>query len=82
MRLECGTVPQTNETKPAIDLRAERLNRGMDERTFARACGVTQPVIQRLERPGQHRVRPANVKKVADYLGCRVVDLLPPEVAA
>ena len=64
---------------PVIDLRAERLNRGMDERTFARECGVTQPIIQRLERPGRHRVRPMNVKKVADYLGCNVVDLLPPE---
>jgi transcriptional regulator with XRE-family HTH domain len=61
---------------PLVDLRAERLNRGMDERTFARECGVTQPVIQRLERPGQHRVRPVNAKKVADYIGCKVTDLI------
>ena len=85
VRVASGTVLPTNESKPRINLRAERLNLGLNERDFAAACKVSQPTLQRLERPGQHWVKPANVKLVADYLTergvpCKVVDLLPPHV--
>jgi transcriptional regulator with XRE-family HTH domain len=60
-----------------FDLRTARLNRGLSIRQAARETGVAEPTIRRLEAgEGAH---PANAKKVADYFGVQVVDLLPPE---
>jgi transcriptional regulator with XRE-family HTH domain len=61
-----------------IDLRAERLNRGLSVRELADEVGVDRKVIARLEDGGTARV--ANVKRVADYFGCKVTDLISIDV--
>ncbi len=62
------------------DLQASYLNEGLSRRQFAERIGVPEQSIRRLERGlGIH---PANAKKVADYLGVKVTDLLPVEEAA
>lgn len=58
-----------------FDLHAHRLNRGMTQRDLAAECGVSLTVIQRLENGGQ--ATPANAKRVADFFGVRVTDLMP-----
>ncbi|MBX5461654.1 MAG: helix-turn-helix transcriptional regulator [Steroidobacteraceae bacterium] len=58
----------------SVDVRAERLNRGLSQRAFAAACGVSLTVVQRLEAGRQ--ATPANAKKVADFLQVKVTDLL------
>lgn len=59
-----------------IDLRAERLNRGMSQREFAKAAGVTQRVLQRAESRAS-KPHPASALKIADYLGVNVTDIWP-----
>lgn len=57
-----------------FDLRSAYLNRGFSRRSFADEVGVPEPSIRRLERGlGVH---PGRAKKVADYFGLRVTDLL------
>jgi transcriptional regulator with XRE-family HTH domain len=58
-----------------IDLVAERVNRGYSSFAFAEAVGLPSSTYRRLET-GEH-VSPATAKKVADYLGCKVTDLMP-----
>lgn len=54
---------------------AARMNEGLSQRDLAAACGVSLTSIQRLEAGGS--VSPRNAKKVADYFGVRVTDLMP-----
>jgi transcriptional regulator with XRE-family HTH domain len=61
-----------------INLRAERLNRGLSVRELADEVGVDRRVIARLEDGGT--AHPANVKRVADYFGCKVTDLISIDV--
>jgi transcriptional regulator with XRE-family HTH domain len=64
----------------SIDARAERLNRGLSQRALATECGVSLTTVQRLEDGrGAH---PENAKKVADYFGIKVTDLMPVEQPA
>lgn len=57
-----------------FDFKAARLNRGLTQRQLAKECGVSLTVIQRLE--GDGNAFPQNAKKVADYLGVKVTDLI------
>jgi transcriptional regulator with XRE-family HTH domain len=59
------------------DLQRERLNRGLSLRAAAAEIGVREQTIRRLE--GGERVHPANAKKVADFYGVTVVDIMPIE---
>lgn len=60
-----------------FDLMSARLNKGMAQRELADKIGVSREVIRRLELGyGAH---PANAKKVADYFGVQVTDVLPSE---
>jgi transcriptional regulator with XRE-family HTH domain len=55
---------------------AARLNKGMTQRELAAAAGVPLTTVQRLETGGG--ASPRNAKRVADFFGCLVTDLLPP----
>lgn len=61
----------------ADDIRAGYLNAGMSRRQFAQHIGVSEVVIRRIEDGAA--VHPANAKKVADFFGCKVTDLMPLE---
>lgn len=56
------------------DLRAVYLNAGMSRREFARHISVPEQSIRRFE--DGDGISPANAKRLADYLGCKVTDLL------
>lgn len=60
-----------------FDIRVERINRGFNQRDLAAECDVSLTTIQRLEAGGA--VFPRNAKKVADYFGVQVTDLMPIE---
>lgn len=60
-----------------INLRADRLNKGHSIRSLARELGVTEQAIRRLEEG--ERVHPATAKRIADYFGVQVTDLMPVE---
>lgn len=57
-----------------FDLVAARLNAGMTQRELAEATGVPYQTIQRLE--GGLGARPSNVKRIADFFGVKVTDLI------
>ena len=61
-------------------LRAAYLNRGLSRRQFADELGVPEQSIRRLE--AGKGIHPSNAKKVADFLGLQVTDLLPFEDVA
>lgn len=60
-----------------MNLTAERLNRGLSVLAAAEEIGVHRATLTALERG--ERVHPANAKKIADYFGCQVTDLMPLE---
>jgi ribosome-binding protein aMBF1 (putative translation factor) len=60
-----------------FDLTSARLNAGLSMRGLADAVDVAEQTIRRLE--DGEGVHPANAKKVADYFGIKVTDLLPVE---
>jgi len=62
-----------------VNLALEILNRGMSRRAFARAAGVSEESVRRLE--DGRRVHPATAKRVADYLQVPVTDVMPLDVA-
>jgi ribosome-binding protein aMBF1 (putative translation factor) len=55
-------------------LRAVYLNAGMSRRAFARHIGVPEQSIRRYE--DGEGMSPPNAKRLADYLGITVVELL------
>jgi len=57
-----------------FDLVAARLNAGLTQRRLAEETDVPYQTVQRLE--GGMGARPANVKKIADYFGVKVTDLI------
>lgn len=57
------------------ELAAARLNAGYSIRSLARHLDVPEQSIRRLE--DGERIHPANAKKVADFFGVRVTDLMP-----
>lgn len=59
----------------SIDLKAARLDKGHSIRSLADELGVHQHSIRRLEAGGT--VHPATAKKLADFYGLQVTDLMP-----
>lgn len=64
----------TDNGSARFDVLSARLNRGLTQRELAMECGVSLTVIQRLE--GDGGAHPRTAKKVADYFGVQVTDLL------
>jgi predicted transcriptional regulator len=63
-----------------FDLQSARLNAGLSIRGLAEQVGVAEQTVRRLEDgEGAH---PAKAKKVADYFGVQVTDLMPVEPRA
>jgi transcriptional regulator with XRE-family HTH domain len=62
-------------TSPSFVLRSARLNRGLSIRQAAHAIGVAQQTFRRLEEG--EPIHPASAKKVADFFGVQVTDLMP-----
>lgn len=60
-----------------MNLTAERLNRGLSLTAAARAMGVHRKTLTALESGA--RAHPESAKKVADFYGCQVVDVMPVE---
>lgn len=58
-----------------FDLTVARLNAGLSHRALAKATGVSPIVVKRLE--AGLRAHPANAKKIADFFGVLVTDLMP-----
>lgn len=58
-----------------FDLTAARLNAGKSIRGLAKEIGVAEQTVRRLE--DGESVHPANAKKVADYFGVLVTDIMP-----
>lgn len=56
-------------------LRAARLNAGLAVRELARAVDVPEQSVRRLELG--NGVTPAIAKRIADYFGVQVTDLMP-----
>lgn len=63
-----------------MNLRVERLNRGLTAKDCAAEIGVPDYVLRYAEEGG--RPRPAAAKLIADYFGIRVTDQWPVEQAA
>lgn len=64
-----------------IDLRVERLNRGLSVEQFAKELDVAPHVLRHAETGG--RPRPANALKIASYFGETVTAMWPlPEAEA
>ena len=60
-----------------MNLKAERLNRGLSTRDAAEKIGVSQAILMRAE--DGRGVRPAHAKRIADFFGVRVTDIWPVE---
>jgi predicted transcriptional regulator len=58
-----------------FDLTTARLNSGHSIRGLATHLGIGEQAIRRLE--AGEPVHPATAKKVADFFGVRVTDLMP-----
>jgi DNA-binding XRE family transcriptional regulator len=58
-----------------MNLAAARINAGYSIRSLARELDVNEHSIRRLE--AGEAVHPATAKKVADFFGVTVVDLMP-----
>ena len=63
-----------------FNLAMARVNGGFSQRSLAAHLGVADNAIRRLEN-GEN-VHPATAKKVADYFGVQVTDLMPVERSA
>lgn len=66
---------------PRFDLRSARLNAGLSQRELAEEAGVPLVTIQNLEA-ARGGARPSNAKRLADYFGIKVTDLIPVQEAA
>lgn len=61
---------------PEINLRAERLNKGLSAEAAAREMGVTAATLLNAEIRA-FTPRPASAKKIADFYGYKVTDIWP-----
>lgn len=62
-----------------VDLRAERLNRGLTAEAAAKEMGVPPQVLKRAERGDTVMPHPRNAFKIADFYGYKVTDIWPIE---
>lgn len=66
----------------SVNLRAERLNRGLSANRAAGEMGLNSKTIL-LSAENGNGVHPENAKKIADFYGYQVTDIWPlPEEAA
>lgn len=65
------------DIKRGFDLAKARVNRGHTPRSLAAEVGIDARTLHRLERG--EAVHPSKAKKVADYFGVQVTDLLDAE---
>lgn len=63
-----------------MNLLAERLNRGLSQADAAAEIGVARATLDRAE--SGLSVQPAKAKRIADYYGVLVTDILPAETKA
>lgn len=63
-----------------VDLRSERRNRGLSKAAMAAWVGVGNATWNAAERG--ERVSAKTQKKIADKLGCTVVEAFPEEIEA
>jgi DNA-binding XRE family transcriptional regulator len=63
-----------------FDITAARMNAGYTIRGLAREIGIAEQSLRRLE--GGEGVYPGTAKKVADYFGVQVTDIMPVGQAA
>lgn len=61
-----------------IDLRSQRLNRGLSISGASKEIGVTRDTLRRAEEGGP-RPHPRNAFKIASFYGYRVTDIWPVE---
>jgi transcriptional regulator with XRE-family HTH domain len=72
-----GTEFRLAPPRPVFDLREARLNAGLSYTALSEATGVHRETLRLLEDPNSGVTHnPARVKKVADYFGVTVVDIL------
>jgi lambda repressor-like predicted transcriptional regulator len=64
-----------------VDLRAERLNRGLSLREAAERMGLRDTVLHRAEER-ERMPHPRNAKLIADFYGYKVTDIWPVESGA
>lgn len=62
------------ENGTRVDLKTERLRRGMSQREFAEAAGVTEDVIGHAERTG-NTPRPSHAASIAQFLEVDMFDI-------
>lgn len=62
----------------SIDLRADRLNRGLSLRDAADKIGVEASILSRVER-GDSTPTPSNAFKIASFYGYKVTEVWPLE---
>lgn len=65
----------------SVNLKAERLNRGLSLPAASEAMDIPMNVIHRAES-GDGRPHPANAKVIADFYGYKVTDIWPLEEVA
>lgn len=63
-----------------IDLKAERLNRGLSLNALSAEVGLPKSTLARIE--GGIPPRPETAKKIADFYGVKVTDIWPTEKEA
>lgn len=63
-------------TNGAVNLTAERLNRGLSLRQAAEQMGITGQTLSRAEQ-GEFQPHPNNALKIADFYGYKVTDIWP-----
>lgn len=64
----------------AVNLKAERLNRGLSAEAAAKEMGLEKQTLLNAES-GSVVPRPANAKVIADFYGFKVTDIWPVEEA-
>lgn len=62
--------------KAAIELRAERVNRGLSQADAAKEMGIDADALARAER-GEGRPHPRNAFAIASFYGYKVTDVWP-----
>lgn len=61
-----------------MNLRAERVNRGLSQAAAAKQMGIDVDALARAER-GNTCPHPRNAKAIADFYGYKVTDIWPLE---
>lgn len=59
-------------------LQRRRIQAGLNRKQLAERAGIHKSTIGRYER-GLSNALPGNLKRLAEALDCKIVDLMPPE---